>query len=47
MARTQAFERIMERIAAFGDGTGDGEYLLAMVRHIWRYMYGPLSALFL
>ena len=47
MTRTEAYERIMERVAAYVDGSGEGGYLFAMVRWIWTHMYGPLSALFL
>jgi len=47
MTRTEAYERIMERVAAYVGDSGEGEYLFAMVRRMWTYMYGPLSALFL
>lgn len=47
MTRAQAYERIMERIAAYNGGSGEGEYLFAMVRWMWTHMYGPLSTLFL
>ena len=47
MAHTQAYERIMERIAAYADGSGEGGYLFAMVRWMLNRMYVPLSALFL
>ena len=47
MARTQAYERIMERIRAYTDASDDGDYLFAMVRWMWTRMYGGLSALFL
>ena len=45
--RTEAYERMMERVAAYAGDSGEGEYLFAMVRRMWTYMYGPLSALFL
>jgi len=49
MTRTEAYERIMERVAAYVDGNGEGGYLFAMVRRIWTHMHmhGPLSAMFL
>ena len=47
MTRTEAYERLMERVAAYVGDSGEGEYLFAMVRRIWTQLYGPLSALFL
>jgi hypothetical protein len=45
MSRSQMEERIMKRFA-FVDGSGDGEYLRALVRWMYARMYGPISALF-
>jgi hypothetical protein len=47
MTRTEAQNRLMERIAAaVGDSDG-AEYLFAMVRWMFAHMFGPLSTLFL
>jgi len=46
MNRAEIQERIMRRLAVFAEGSGDGEYLRAVVRWMWTHMYGPLSALF-
>ena len=46
MNRAEIQERIMRRLAVFAEGSGDGEYLRALVRWMYAQMYGPFSALF-
>ena len=46
MNRAEIQERIMRRLAVFAEGSGDGEYLRALVRWMYAHMYGPFSALF-
>ena len=47
MNRAEIRERIMRRLAVFAEGSGDGEYLRALVRWMYAHGYGPFSALFM